>query len=255
MAKIQVEVGGQLQNVTKSQLFDLAKSGDIAPETRLVVDGKETKARKVQGIEFAEDVAIESSISLPSTDNPFLSPDAQPTVPPPAPMPVPATDPVPQVEMTNRLLVLCLASLIPGLGHFLLGCDFYKCFTVCIKTIAKIALFVGMQFLLVCFILDISTSIVSHVNHKNNPFEAGWTDDMRKSWEEVVAAREAKEGRRAEANQPPIRFVITGVAFWLLLQTLVFAMIIGTTFWLVFPGLIADLKREYAKKQIEGGGY
>ena len=75
MAKIQVEVGGQLQNVTKSQLFDLAKSGDIAPETRLVVDGKETKARKVQGIEFAEDVAIESSISLPSTDNPFLSPD------------------------------------------------------------------------------------------------------------------------------------------------------------------------------------
>ena len=101
MAKIQVEIGGQLQDVTKAQLFELAKNGDIAPETRLVVDGKETKARKAQGIEFAEDVGTESSEVLPSADNPFLYPDT--AVPPPAPVsvPVPVPNPVPQVEMTN----------------------------------------------------------------------------------------------------------------------------------------------------------
>ena len=52
MAKIQVEIGSQLHDVTKAQLFDLARAGTIRPDTKIVVDGKETKARKIQGMEF-----------------------------------------------------------------------------------------------------------------------------------------------------------------------------------------------------------
>ena len=39
-------------------------------------------------------------------------------------------------EMSNRLLILCLVSIpMPGLGHYLLGCDVNRCSWMCVKYI------------------------------------------------------------------------------------------------------------------------
>jgi len=65
---IQVELNGKLTEVSKHQLFALAKRGEIGPETRIVVDGKESKARKVKGLEFGE-----KSVSKPPTDQDRLA--------------------------------------------------------------------------------------------------------------------------------------------------------------------------------------
>ena len=82
MVKIQVEIGGQLQDVTKAQLFDLARAGTIRPDTKIIVDGKETKARKVQGMEFAdatlpEMAQLESGYISTSPDNPYIADSEQ----------------------------------------------------------------------------------------------------------------------------------------------------------------------------------
>ena len=49
---IQVELNGELVEVTKHQLFALAERGQIGPETRIVASGKESTAGKAKGIEF-----------------------------------------------------------------------------------------------------------------------------------------------------------------------------------------------------------
>jgi|GEM_PF-6984457 len=56
MANIQVEIGDQWYSCTKAELFALAKAGSIGPETSLLVNGKNAKARKVKGMEFHIDV-------------------------------------------------------------------------------------------------------------------------------------------------------------------------------------------------------
>ena len=56
---IQVELNGKLTEVSKHQLFALAKRGEIGQETRIVVDGKESKAGKVKGLEFGKESVSE----------------------------------------------------------------------------------------------------------------------------------------------------------------------------------------------------
>ena len=51
---IQVELNGKLTEVSKHQLFALAKRGEIGPETRIVFAGKESTAGKIKGIEFGK---------------------------------------------------------------------------------------------------------------------------------------------------------------------------------------------------------
>ena len=46
--------------MTKHQLFALASRGQIGPETRIVVNGKESKAGKVSGIKFGTEIDSES---------------------------------------------------------------------------------------------------------------------------------------------------------------------------------------------------
>jgi hypothetical protein len=211
MAKIQVEIGGQLQDVTKSQLFELAKYGDVTPETRLVVDGKVTKARKVQGIEFAYSInplSGQSSAVLTVEDSPE---------PVSASIPVPTPKPEPQIEMTNRLLVLCLASLIPGLGHFLLGCSAVRCLRICCKTIA-IAMFSA-------FILYFGAFLALWIG-LGLPIVALSSEAFRES------------GGAA--------FVVTGIVSALL--PLISPLIIGYVFWRTYPDVVADLKKEYSKR-------
>ena len=54
MPTIQIEINGSLREVTKKELFALAKNGEISPETPLHYDGKITVCRKAQGIVFAQ---------------------------------------------------------------------------------------------------------------------------------------------------------------------------------------------------------
>ena len=49
---IQVERNGRLVEVSKRELFVLAKAGKVGPETRIVVNGAESVAGKAKGIEF-----------------------------------------------------------------------------------------------------------------------------------------------------------------------------------------------------------
>ena len=57
MPTIQIEINGSLREVTKKELFALAKTGEISPETPLHYDGKITVCRKAQGIVFAQAAA------------------------------------------------------------------------------------------------------------------------------------------------------------------------------------------------------
>lgn len=73
---IKIEQNGQMIEVTKHQLFALAKRGDILPGSRVVVNGTETTAEKIKGIEFKETPAID--------DSPFYQTmEATSPVPPP----------------------------------------------------------------------------------------------------------------------------------------------------------------------------
>ena len=51
---IQVELNGILTEVSKHQLFALAKRGEIGPNTRIIFSGKESTAGKIKGIEFGK---------------------------------------------------------------------------------------------------------------------------------------------------------------------------------------------------------
>ncbi|MDR0520735.1 MAG: serine protease [Planctomycetaceae bacterium] len=53
MSKILVEINNKFEEVTKSQLFELAAAGQIQPETPLIYGERSTKVRKVRGIVFA----------------------------------------------------------------------------------------------------------------------------------------------------------------------------------------------------------
>ena len=52
-AKVFVEINGSRQEVTKQELFDLAKQGVVQPETRLFWGDQTTTVSTVRGIEFA----------------------------------------------------------------------------------------------------------------------------------------------------------------------------------------------------------
>ncbi|MDR3235050.1 MAG: hypothetical protein LBT46_15545 [Planctomycetaceae bacterium] len=84
MAKIEVEINGQLREVTKSQLIELARNGELLPESLIYADGKKSRAGKVQGLVLRNPVApaaiphiavpVETGITVAnvSSDNPFL---------------------------------------------------------------------------------------------------------------------------------------------------------------------------------------
>lgn len=70
---IQIEKNGVLVDVTKDRLFEMARKGEIEPETTIVVFGAETTASKVSGLKFArasswddppiEDIKPDSSVN------------------------------------------------------------------------------------------------------------------------------------------------------------------------------------------------
>ena len=210
MAKIQVEICGQLHDVTKAKLFDLAKAGSIRPDTKIVVDGKETKARKVQGMEFAyvDEFAGQNESEV------LTIPESESVSSPPVRVLTP--EPEPQVEMTNRLLVLCLASLIPGLGHFLLGVKASRCFWICVNTTA-VTMFYVFMWLFVALI--------------------GF-------WFCVAFPIFLLAG---DFGDNPAGFFIAIGIIAILIQ-LVFPIILGYAFWTEYPLLISDLKREYSRR-------
>jgi len=77
---IQVEINGTLKEISKKNLFELAKKGVIQPDTRLIVGERTTVAKKVAGIEFAAPVyavetpVLEESFAIGvSPGNPFLA--------------------------------------------------------------------------------------------------------------------------------------------------------------------------------------
>ena len=59
MPSIQIEINGSLREVSKAELFALAKNGEISPETPLHYNGTITVCRKAKGIVFAQAPADE----------------------------------------------------------------------------------------------------------------------------------------------------------------------------------------------------
>jgi hypothetical protein len=114
----------------------LAKSGLINPDTVIETEeGKQYKAIGIGGVEFGSAEKKESPLDAPaefdsgiitlSADNPFMAVSATPA-PVPIPVPTPQPEPVKNKQI-DRMLVLCIASfIIPGLGHYLLGCGVWK---------------------------------------------------------------------------------------------------------------------------------
>ncbi|MCL2305719.1 MAG: hypothetical protein FWC43_10280 [Planctomycetaceae bacterium] len=66
---IQIELNGKFVEVSKHQLYELARRGQIGPETRVVADGTETLARKIKGIEFGTKIAPVSSATIKEENN------------------------------------------------------------------------------------------------------------------------------------------------------------------------------------------
>ncbi len=52
--QIQVEIDGKLVEVSKRRLFELAETGEIEPETKIVVNGQKSIAANVRGILFGK---------------------------------------------------------------------------------------------------------------------------------------------------------------------------------------------------------
>jgi len=148
MAKIQVEINGKIQDVKRVELFDLAKKGTINPYTKVFYDGKELQAYMVRGLEFvnqeesiAMDVLNESipqktiEVPLPEeNESPFIKEEKE-------------CAPVRLEKKTNEIdkmfLTLSLASLLPGLGHYLLGCGIFKCAWIAYFAAVKLIFLIG----------------------------------------------------------------------------------------------------------------
>ena len=64
---IQVELNGKLTEVSKHQLFALAKRGEIGPNTPIIFNGKESTAGKIKGIEFGKESISESFVEKESS--------------------------------------------------------------------------------------------------------------------------------------------------------------------------------------------
>jgi vacuolar-type H+-ATPase subunit E/Vma4 len=61
MAKIQVEINGQLQDVKKVQLLDYANRGVITPNTKVIYNGVQLFAYMIKGLEFGS----KNSVAVP----------------------------------------------------------------------------------------------------------------------------------------------------------------------------------------------
>jgi hypothetical protein len=70
-----VEIDGILRNVTKNQLFELAKEGKIQSETKLLANGKETTVGKVKGIVFKKEKTKEGTYQYRWVNNHWVPDD------------------------------------------------------------------------------------------------------------------------------------------------------------------------------------
>ena len=155
--------------VTSTQLKALAKQGVVKPETYIIdPTGRTGRAKDVKGLKFVpmsiEDFSVEDIENFAADvleNTPMPIPNK---IPEPAFVPLPQNEvPQPKYEtperhtglpkhedmMPNRVLILCLVSLIPGLGHFLLGCGSTRSAWICFKTL--LLMFIGeCLFLLLC---------------------------------------------------------------------------------------------------------
>jgi hypothetical protein len=147
----------------------LAKDGNILPDTVIeTADGKQFLARGIAGIEFWNGDKTEVPAAVPinmadSDDGGWAvqvltqdQPKENVRVPLPEPKPETWDQSASQDEMSNRLLILCLVSIpIPGLGHYLLGCDKSKCFWLGVSYIVSMIFWVLLFSIAVflCFFL------------------------------------------------------------------------------------------------------
>jgi hypothetical protein len=207
MAKIQVEINGHLQDVKKAQLFDYAKSGVISRNTRLIYNGKEMKVKHVQGIEFfdeafpafVENTKSDLSESLTIEDKPSSIPVHE----------LLEEDDVKPID--TIFLTLSLASLIPGLGHYLIGCSVLKCAWIGFTTILRIA--VGLFF--VTCVLGLSYM----------------------TFEFLIVGSEISK----------TMFIFTLSINWLII-VFVLPFILLALFWSIYHSVIENLKKEYKKR-------
>ena len=97
------------------EIKKLAAEGNITPETIIEFpDGRKGLAKDVEGLTFPK--------------NPFLMGDSEIAQQPSIPIPInEELVELPKDEIPTRLMVLCICSLIPGLGHALLGRTVWKC--------------------------------------------------------------------------------------------------------------------------------
>ena len=82
--------GYKISVAKKRELFTLAERGIISPDSRIEVDGKETKAKNIVGIKFiapeyysAEEMFDPKNYNLdemPSVNNPFMMENDKPTI-------------------------------------------------------------------------------------------------------------------------------------------------------------------------------
>ena len=129
---------------SSESLIKLAGEGIVAPNTIVENEsGKTAPASKVKGLPFQ----AEQTDEFPADELPADVFDSlkEESVPVPTPTPFSQVlaeydeaDPKSEYVMSNRLLVLCICSLIPGLGHFLLGCTPGRCTSLCLWFVVSI---------------------------------------------------------------------------------------------------------------------
>jgi hypothetical protein len=93
---------------------------------------------------------------------------------------------------------------------------------------------------------SISDGITGAIAEKD--YEKDWSDDMKNWWKEIEDRVDAQQGRVRAQKTPNTTALFIGAAIHVLVLQLLLAIIIGFSFWLVYPGVISDLKAEYSKR-------
>lgn len=214
MAKIQVEINGQLQDVKKAQLFDYAKSGVVNRNTRMIYNGKETKVGKVHGIEFFDDAFPNFAKEKEEREMPmsFEVPLEEELIEEPIHLEKTEKD-----KIDTLFLALSLASLIPGLGHYLIGCDVWKCTWITFYAALKLIwLTCGLALVFACLIGGADMIFVQLYSIENH------------FW----------------------RMAAIGFFYFLAIFCVLFLIpfLFISVYWTVYHGIICNLKKEYSKR-------
>lgn len=141
---------GQKIETDSEGLKNLAENGIISSMTIIESqDGRQVTADKIKGL-----VISPPPISSTSNYDSSESFETMPVVTKHPEQSIAETTP-PKEEKNeisdNRLLILCLASVFPGLGHFLLGCSIGK--SIEVLAMAIFAQFFGMFAIAIPFLL------------------------------------------------------------------------------------------------------